>query len=305
MSEECELNGITYNLIWDPNKRLFLPVVVIDHDQELRFPRRISHYPTPFQQLQEEQTTKTISAISNYVVRLLFNYWDLTTAEQMTTKAIASGVAVGPRHVLTLAHFSEFGLPTSVTVIKDNYAPLLPSPKVFKTGTVTAPTSYNRTSPVIIVLEEDFFDTWLQPSFNQPTGSIFVVGYNSVPLDEDLKQHFINLEKKSLTEETNYLNACPPWCPTTSLAVQVISPDWKAVSPGVVLGYSPSGTTYVSATVAPGSSGGPVFSYPPSMTHFDGIIFGGSSDLNANLVISTSTQHFKDAWKELTTNLNL
>lgn len=311
----------TYNLVWDPTKRMFMTALFLkDNDNAIAFPTKLDKYPDPYTLLHDdsELATKLIDN-STCTVTLFLYYWD-NVVRELVEKGRLSGCAVGPRHVITVANFPEKAIPQSVLVVKDNSAPRGIVYSQSSKGSVILPSTWrcvavswfllkfttfcSEFSPILVELEKPFFSQWLKPSLRPLSAKqcIFTIGYNSVPQKDDMESHYKALETSSTNDP--FLSACPIVSPTPELAVELVHPYRKSISPGTVVGLPPSGMVYVSATVTSGSSGGPGFTLPIAERCFDALIQGGKHDMNANIVIPATYPEFVTGWNELSKKLS-
>jgi len=302
---DIDENDRPFALVFDPTKSVFYCALAIKPNKTLTLPTKIARYPPCFQLIAEQTLANKIIEHSACVVSLFLEYYDIDSST-IVKIARVSGCAVGPRHVLTLAHFPDGKLPVNVVVVKDLYAPPNTKPDLSMDGNVITPPNYTDISPVLVELKQPFFETWLKPS-NRPLQvdmSIFTVGYNAQLADTELTAHYnamSTLEKPPLNALPcwQFLHACPPFKPTPALATDLLHPYMKSISPGNVLGGPIGGSVYVSSTVSQGSSGGPVFAYPIQEGCFDALVHGGKGSLNANIIIPTTHPTFLEAWTHL------
>jgi hypothetical protein len=104
-------------LIWNPTRRVFHPVLPILQVDEVSFPRNIDNIGPLFKELKADPgALQKILRLAVPVVTLFFEYWDPVTST-LVIQGRASGCAVGPRHVITLANFPGGSIPDRVLVV--------------------------------------------------------------------------------------------------------------------------------------------------------------------------------------------
>eukprot|EP01124_Arcella_intermedia_P018725 TRINITY_DN25867_c0_g1_i1.p1 TRINITY_DN25867_c0_g1~~TRINITY_DN25867_c0_g1_i1.p1 ORF type:complete len:322 (-),score=22.28 TRINITY_DN25867_c0_g1_i1:58-1023(-) len=299
---------LQYYIIYDPRKRIFMPSARLT--SQMIFAEEKPKLPESYNLLAREPCSSFFTGISGQCVSVFYYYYDVLSAEYCV-KARLSGVAVSPTHVLTIAHFPEkLGLPSYAIVTSDDFAdwktPYLRSAK----GKVITPEIFDREAPVLVELEEPFFQSFLRPSFRiiPDNAFIYAVVYNGEVSPNELQEQYLK-QVDTAKEERNidipeFMCALSPFAPTVAVASSLLYPSNRTVTAGTVLGSSKSGNSvYVSFSVSGGSSGGPVFFSPFSNNSFDGIVFGACSGYNGNIIISSSSPKFKAYWGELERHL--
>jgi hypothetical protein len=182
-----------YVLIWDANKRIFLTCLPIESN-EIKVPKNISRFPSPYPQLEEKAVRDALVAKSKSVCRVMFEKWSLLH-DSYEVYGLGTGIAVGPSHVITLSHFPNNTTPSRVCVVLDDTALPTLQPISFRYGQIEVRTLPDSAldSVVLITLESPFFDTWLKPSLVKRfvmADDMFAVVYNGEPDEQELKRHY-------------------------------------------------------------------------------------------------------------------